>query len=76
MSFHFYISIFTGTSAANRLEQLVLIMKKKLNEKSDPEESILLFRTVIEEMTVFERGRERDRERERRRERECVLACA
>jgi len=53
MSFYFYISIFTGTSAANRLEQLVLIMKKKLNEKSDPEESILLFRTVVEEMTVL-----------------------
>lgn len=46
------LSIMAGTAAANRLEQLVVALKKKLVERSDPEESWHLFRHVIEGMAV------------------------
>ena len=46
------LTIMAGTAAANRLEQLVVIFKKKLAERSDPEESWHLFRHVVEGVAV------------------------
>ncbi len=46
------LTVMAGTASANRLEQLVVIFKKKLMERSDAEESWHLFRHVVEGMSV------------------------
>ena len=51
------LTIMAGTAAANRLEQLVLVFKKKMNEKSDPEETWHILRHIVEEMTAIVRKR-------------------
>ena len=51
------LAILAGTSAANQLEQLVLLFKKKLHERADPEESWHVFRHLIESMTAIVRNR-------------------
>ena len=44
------MTLMVGTPSANRLEQLVVVFKKKLNERADPEESWHLLRHIIEEV--------------------------
>jgi len=46
------LTVMAGTSAANRLEQLVIVFRKKLTERADPEESWHLLRHVIEEVEM------------------------
>jgi len=46
------LTVMAGTAAANRLEQLVVIFKKKLMDRSDAEESWHIFRHVVEGMAV------------------------